>query len=105
MAFNNFRILQHPVLGEKKNGKEVRIFLDGLPIHAVEGEPIAAALYAAGVRITRLSLHKKEPRGAFCMIGRCTECCMIVDGEPNVRTCRTMVRDGMRVETPRGWME
>lgn len=103
MQFRTFRIIRHPVLGEKTAESKVTIYLDGLPVEAMEGEPIAAALYAAGVRTTRLSTRKKEPRGAFCMIGRCTECCMTVDGEPNVQTCRTLVRDGMTVETPKGW--
>jgi 2Fe-2S iron-sulfur cluster binding domain len=103
MKLTTFRIIRHPVLGEKTAGSKVTIYLDGLPVEAIEGEPIAAALYAAGVRTTRLSTHRKEPRGAFCMIGRCTECCMTVDGEPNVRTCRILVRDGMRVETTKGW--
>jgi predicted molibdopterin-dependent oxidoreductase YjgC len=96
------RIEQHPVLGEADFAEKIIIYLDGIPLQAIEGEPIAAALYAAGVRVTRFSPRKKEPRGAFCMIGRCTECCMTVDGMPNVRTCRTPARAGMRVETPGG---
>ena len=35
-------------------------------------------------------------------MGRCTDCMMIVDGEPNVRTCITPVRDGMRVQVQHG---
>ncbi|MHB8947330.1 MAG: (2Fe-2S)-binding protein, partial [Bacillota bacterium] len=42
------------------------------------------------------------PRGLFCAIGRCTDCVMTVDGVPNVRTCVTPVREGLRVETQRG---
>ena len=38
---------------------------------------------------------KKEhkPRGIFCAIGRCTDCVMVVDGKPNVRTCMTIRMD------------
>jgi predicted molibdopterin-dependent oxidoreductase YjgC len=102
MEATSFRIIKHPVLGGQKPVIKVTIYLDDLPIPALQGEPIAAALYAAGVRITRYSPRRKEPRGPFCMIGRCTECCMTVDGVQNVRTCRTPVREGMRVETPGG---
>lgn len=94
------RVGRHPVLGELRKGREVLICVDGRYIPAREGEPLAAALFAAGVRRTRYSRKRGEPRGPFCMVGRCTECLMTVDGKPNVRTCITPVREGMRVETP-----
>jgi len=78
----------------------VRIWLGDEPIAARGGEPIAAALAAAGTRVSRLSAHTGEPRGVFCALGRCTDCVMTVDGVPNVRTCVTPVRDGMRLAAP-----
>lgn len=98
----DLRVGRHPLLGDMNRGRWVTIYVDGRPIPALEGEPIAAALYASGIRTTRLSARTREPRGPFCMIGRCTECAMIVDGVSSVRTCRTPVRDGMRVDTPIG---
>ncbi len=95
-----FRVERHPVLDELGKGETVTIIVDGQSLPAREGEPIAAALYANGIRTTRYSSRSGEPRGPFCMIGRCTECAMTVDGVPNVRTCLTPVRDGMVVETP-----
>ncbi len=97
----DLRVGAHPILGDMATGRMVTIHVDDRPVPALEGEPIAAALYAVGIRITRYSCHSGEPRGPFCMIGRCTECSMTVDGVPNVRTCVTPVREGMRVETPR----
>ena len=96
----DLRVGKHAVLGKMGGGRPVTIYVDGKPIPALEGEPIAAALYAVGIRTTRYSPHSGEPRGPFCMIGRCTECAMTVDGVSNVRTCLTGVRDGMKVETP-----
>lgn len=96
----DLRVGDHAVLGEMGGGRLVTIFVDGVPLEAREGEPIAAALYAHGIRATRYSARSGEPRGPFCMIGRCTECAMTVDGVPNVRTCMTAVRDGMRADTP-----
>jgi predicted molibdopterin-dependent oxidoreductase YjgC len=98
----DLRVGWHPVLGDMVGGRRVTIYVDGKPIPALEGEPIAASLYAAGIRTTRMSFHAGEPRGPFCMIGQCTECSMIVDGESNVKTCITPVCDGMRVETTKG---
>ncbi|MEW6217763.1 MAG: (2Fe-2S)-binding protein, partial [Candidatus Bipolaricaulota bacterium] len=75
---------------------------NGRPIMAREGEPIAAALVAAGVWEFHCSRKAGEPRGPFCMIGRCTDCVMVVNGIPNVRTCITPVEEGMGVETQVG---
>lgn len=98
----DLRVKRHPVLGDMVAGEEVTIFVDGRRVTARAGEPVAAALYAAGIRTTRFSRRRGEARGPFCMVGRCTECVMTVDGVENVRTCTTPVRDGMRVETPGG---
>ncbi len=98
----SLRISEHPILGVSENEQKVTIYFDGRPIEAVEGEPIAAALMAAGVKAFRTTAIKGEPRGIFCAIGRCTDCMMVVDGRPNVRTCVTPVADGMQVETQRG---
>jgi predicted molibdopterin-dependent oxidoreductase YjgC len=96
------RIENHPILGKPTRGHKVTILYDGRPIEAYEGEPIAAALIAAGVRIFRYTEKRKEPRGVSCALGRCTDCVMIVNGVPNVRTCMTSVEEGMKVETQYG---
>lgn len=96
------RILHHPILGPIPERKLVKIWVDNRFIEAFEGEPIAAALLAAGIRIFRQTTHRKEPRGVWCAIGQCTDCVMIVDGQPNVRTCVTLVKEGMRIQTQIG---
>ncbi|OGP93761.1 MAG: dehydrogenase [Deltaproteobacteria bacterium RBG_16_48_10] len=96
------RIEDHPILGKSERGRKVTLFFDGQLIEALEGEPVATALMAAGHRVLRYTHQHLEPRGIFCALGRCTDCMMIVDGQPNVRTCITPVRDGMTVETQRG---
>ena len=47
------RIRQHPILGEQPQGRQVTIYFDGKPLSAIEGEPIAAVLTEAGVRVFR----------------------------------------------------
>jgi aerobic-type carbon monoxide dehydrogenase small subunit (CoxS/CutS family) len=96
------RITSHPVLGSLPPAREVTLTVDGEPIPAREGEPIAVALLAVGRRVLRYSDRRGEPRGLFCAIGRCTDCAMTVDGRPNVRTCITPARHGMRIETQDG---
>lgn len=74
------RILEHPILGEIEKGKLVSFTYGGKKLQGYEGEPIAAALKAAGVMVHRYTKKRHEPRGIFCAIGRCTDCVMVVDG-------------------------
>ena len=96
------RVREHPILGDVGKKQLVQIEVDGDPLEAVEGEPIAMALLAAGKSVFRYTRKLREPRGVYCAIGRCTDCMMVVDGKPNVRTCVTPVKAGMKVETQYG---
>lgn len=96
------RVSKHPILGDDTRIHDAVIIIDGTPVPAITGEPIAAALLAAGIRKFRLTPKYGSPRGIFCGIGRCTDCIMTVNGKPNVRTCVTPVQDGMRIESQRG---
>jgi predicted molibdopterin-dependent oxidoreductase YjgC len=96
------RIKTHPILGDCPERKKVTFTYDGKTMEGYEGEPIAAALKAAGVMVHRYTKKTKEPRGLFCAIGRCTDCVMIVDGKPNIRTCITPLAEGMTVQTQYG---
>ena len=95
------RIREHPIL-EFSKGPLVRFEFDGRTLEGHEGESVAAALHAAGVRVLRRSIRHGRPRGFFCAIGRCSSCLMTVDGVPNVMTCITPLREGMRIETQEG---
>lgn len=96
------RIAEHPILGNPEKGRLVSFTYDGRPMQGYEGEPIAMALKAAGVMVHRYTTKRHEPRGIFCAIGRCTDCVMVVDGKPNVRTCMTPLQEGMAVQTQDG---
>ena len=96
------RVTGHPVLGDLPPARMLSITADGRRLAAREGETIAAALLAAGIRVNRLTKKRHEPRGLFCGIGQCTDCVMVVNGVPNVRTCVTPVADGMVIQTQTG---
>lgn len=81
---------------------KVRFRFDGREIEGLEGEPVAVALLAAGVRVFRSMPESGEPRGGFCFTGRCADCLMVIDGVSGVRACMTLLRDGMTVETQYG---
>ncbi|MEL7610407.1 MAG: (2Fe-2S)-binding protein [Bacillota bacterium] len=95
------RIHKHPIL-ETAVGRNVTVYMDGRPIAAREGDSIASALIASGISIFRHTHKTGEPRGLFCGIGQCTDCVVIVDGQPNVRSCVTLVKEGMRIQTQQG---
>lgn len=93
----NQRIVHHPVLGSWTAGKLVSFRFNGTAYTAYEGETIAAALLANGVRTLRVHEEKGTPRGIYCNIGHCYECRVHVNGVPTVRACMTLVQEGMDV--------
>lgn len=95
------RIQNHPILTFPERAR-VRFVFDGQEMEGYAGEPIAAALHAAGVKVLAHSHKDGRPRGFYCAIGNCSSCNMVVDGEPNVRVCVEKLRDGMIVQTQVG---
>ncbi len=70
---------------------------DGRDIAAHEGESVAAALWAAGVRTWPRAVALAPPaRAIFCAMGVCQECVVYVDGRA-VTGCQTPVREGLAV--------
>lgn len=93
----NLRIREHPILDFPRK-RRVTFFFEGETLEGYEGEPIACALHACGVKVLRRSIRYHRPRGFFCAIGNCSSCLMQVDGEPNVRTCITPLKEGVVVK-------
>ncbi len=98
----NTRIEEHPVLGVSEKGQKIEFTFDGRTLEGYEGEPVSAALKSNGVLVHRYTIKRDEPRGVFCAIGRCTDCIMIIDGVPNVRSCTEPLRESMVVQTQMG---
>jgi sarcosine oxidase subunit alpha len=88
-----------PRLDDSRFAPDCTITLDGERVPARTGEPVAAALLAAGRLVLARSLKYHRPRGAFCLAGSCNQCLARVDGLPNQRTCRVPCRAGLAVET------
>lgn len=81
----------------------LRFSFEGRVVTARDGDTVAAALLAHGVRVFGRSSKYHRPRGYRCGEGACSCCAMRVDGLPGVRTCVTPVRDGMVVEREHAW--
>lgn len=91
------RVIDHPVLGPLTPGRKVAFTFEGRKLHGFEGEPIAAALMASGIRVFRRTRLHGHPRGVFCAIGLCTDCMVVVNGAPSVRACVTPLEAEMEI--------
>ena len=98
-----YRITEHPILPIEPRGT-VAFTWQGQELFAHEGETIASALFAHGVRV--FGRHPKDgaPQGIFCANGQCAQCLVLADGKP-VKACMTLVQAGMRVEPVEGLPE
>ncbi len=92
-----------PRLPDPRFAPDCTLRVDGRPVAARTGEPVAVALLAAGRPLVSRSVKYHRPRGPFCLAGTCGSCLARVDGLPSRRTCRTPSRAGLRVETQHAW--
>jgi aerobic-type carbon monoxide dehydrogenase small subunit (CoxS/CutS family) len=95
------RIDNHPILTFEKK-QAIPFYFNGNLVHGFEGDTIASALHALGIKALSESIHLKRPRGFYCAIGNCASCNMEVDGVPNVRTCITPLKANMDVRKQLG---
>jgi len=81
-------------IGGAVRGRRVSFRFDGRRLTAYEGETLACALAAAGVRTLRSSPRSGAPRGMFCLMGSCQECVVRIGGR-RTPACQEPVREGM----------
>lgn len=90
------RIKKHPILSFEDK-KEIHFSFNGRNLVGFEGDTIAAALHANGIMHYSNSIIHERPRGFYCAIGNCGSCNMTVNNVLNVKTCMTMLEEGMVV--------
>jgi NADPH-dependent 2,4-dienoyl-CoA reductase/sulfur reductase-like enzyme/Fe-S-cluster-containing hydrogenase component 2/bacterioferritin-associated ferredoxin len=92
----NNRLYKHPIL-PVSDRPLFNFYWRGQELTAREGETIASALFANGVRI--FSYHHRDgaPQGIFCANGQCAQCLVLADGFP-IKSCMEMIRPGMKIE-------
>ncbi|MGO2139137.1 MAG: 2Fe-2S iron-sulfur cluster-binding protein [Leucobacter sp.] len=100
------RIENHPVLPEPPAADDAKFTFNGESYVGRTGEPVAAALLAAGVRELRTSPVAGEPRGLYCGIGHCYECRLWLGPDEEtaerVRGCQAPISDGDTYRSTRG---
>ncbi|MCW8174563.1 FAD-dependent oxidoreductase [Verminephrobacter aporrectodeae] len=88
--------LTHPSITPA--GRPVRFCYDGQPVEGLEGETIAAALAAGGIKAMRHT-RSGQRRGLYCGMGACFDCLVTVDGRASQRACLTKVADAQQVRS------
>ena len=93
------RILDHPVLGKLENQTPITFIFDGTTYKGFEGDTIASALLANGVRQLRVHEETGAPRAIYCNIGHCFECRVTVNQAQGIRACMTPIKENMTIES------
>lgn len=93
------RIIDHPVLGKLENETPITFTFDGKTYEGFEGDTIASALLANGIRQLRVHEETGAPRAIYCNIGHCFECRVTINETDTVRACMTPIQNNMIVES------
>ncbi len=81
----------------------ITISVNGRRVSARGDRSLLAALTHEHLPVLTRSLKYHRPRAPFCGTGQCTGCLVRVNGEPSVRACEYLPREGDVVRTQRGW--
>ncbi|MBT8115671.1 MAG: (2Fe-2S)-binding protein [Arenicella sp.] len=91
-----FRRLQEP------DGRWVEVEIEGTKTRVLEGESVAAAIFASGLPWCRTTPVSGAPRAPYCMMGVCFECLVEINGVPNRQSCQISVEQGMQIRRQPG---
>lgn len=78
----------------------VEFTIDDVPVSGHEGESLMVALMRAGHLHLRDAPEDGGARGAFCCMGLCQECVVLIDGAV-IESCRATVERGLAVTSLR----
>jgi NADPH-dependent 2,4-dienoyl-CoA reductase/sulfur reductase-like enzyme/ferredoxin len=98
-----YRITEHPILPIEPRGT-VAFHWKGQELLAKQGETIASALFANGVRVFGHHPRDGAPQGIYCANGQCAQCLVLANGRP-VKACMELIQPGTRVEPVEGLPE
>jgi hypothetical protein len=76
---------------------QVTVMVNRVPVVVPSGTTVAVAMVLAG-QACRTSVTG-EPRGPLCGMGICFECQVTIDGKLHCRSCQTLCRQGMELDT------
>lgn len=80
-------------------GREpVRFELDGKPAEALAGDTLLVAILNNGTSV-RSSEFGEDRRAGFCLMGACQDCWVWTAAGERLRSCTTVLEEGMRIVT------
>lgn len=74
------------------------ILVDGKSIPAIKGESVLSTMFASGIR-TLMKNDYGENSGAFCGMGVCHCCLVVINHKHKQKACQTKVKPGMKIQT------
>ena len=84
-------------LGEHER-PSVKLWVDGLPITALQGDTLMIALLTQGAAL-RQSEFDSGRRAGFCLMGACQDCWVWTRSGERLRACSNEVREGLDIVT------
>ncbi len=93
-------ITKHPILPIPERRK-VPFTFNGNPLEGYEGIVISSNLFLNGIKIFGHHHKDNSPQGIFCSMGQCSQCTVLVDGQP-MKSCVIPLRPGMKIESCEG---
>ena len=78
--------------------EKISFSYNGKIYQGIDGDTIATALYANGVRIFSRSMKYHRPRGLYSLDGESSNTYMRIDGIPNVCAEKTALKEGLTVK-------
>ncbi|BBP76684.1 sarcosine oxidase subunit alpha [Pseudomonas sp. Ost2] len=79
-------------------GPRVTIEFDGRRLEVPADTTLAAALLDAGIRQSRQTPVSGAPRTAYCMMGVCFDCLVLIDGISR-QSCQVRTQPGLKVHS------
>ena len=76
---------------------EISFTFNGDNYEGVQGQSIAAALMASGVRELRTTRFHNEPRLIFCGIGVFFDCVVVLNGVGKKRACMVEIKQADQI--------
>jgi len=96
------RIQHHPIVTISPK-KQVTFYFNEQIFTGLDGDTIAAALWANRVTTLRHTEKNNMGRSLFCGIGNCFDCRVYIKNQGMVRACNVPIVEGLEVfSTDRG---
>ncbi len=96
-------INEHPILPIPER-KKVTFTFNGTSLTGYEGIVISSNLFLNEIKIFGHHHKDNSPQGIFCSMGQCSQCTVLVNGQP-MKSCMIPLKEDMKIESCEGLPE